>query len=359
MSDIKELRQNIERLNKSTTAASKKQSYTLLQKNIVAVESEFEAVEKELMTKTDSIEQLKKENLVLKQDYAILDSRVQEILKEKAESDRKLEQLSRTRPELSSANLVKAFRDSLVQMDESMSSESSRVDYNVSSMNIKLRTNIAVKDDELRFQLPKADDVIPADNLSEVEFTINSSSKERIFSDYIDVPDVVGLDMDLAVSIIKAAGFVQGDVIEKDSSLEQATVLSQIPSGSSVAKAGDAVDLVISKITSVEVPNIVGMNLASAQKALEAVKLRSGKVTEQTDALNAGKVLSQSVTAGEHADIGTAIDIVVATSKVEFAAVSGIAAKPAVTGAANDVRAVLSDRQAARIASVRKSISRN
>ncbi|WP_342304284.1 PASTA domain-containing protein [Methanolobus sp. ZRKC5] len=359
MSDITELRQNIERLNKSTTAALKKQSYTLLQKNIVGIESELGAVQRELVSKTDVVDELKKENLVLKQDYAILDNRVQEILKEKAESDKKLEQLSRTRPELSSANLVKAFRDSLVQMDESINSESSRVDYNVSSMNIKLRTNIAVKDDELRFQLPKADDVIPADNLSEVEFTINSSSKERIFSDYIDVPDVVGLDMDLAVSIIKAAGFVQGEVIEKDSSLGQATVLSQIPSGSSVAKAGDAVDLVISKITSVEVPNIVGMNLASAQKALEAGKLHSGKVTEQTDAFNVGKVLSQSVAAGEYADIGSAIDLVVATSKVEFTAVSGITAKPVVTGTVRNVRAVLSDRQAARISSVRKSTSGN
>ncbi|MDY0387023.1 MAG: PASTA domain-containing protein [Methanolobus sp.] len=357
MSDITELRQNIERLNKSTTAASKKQSYALLQKNIVGIESEFETVQRELASKKDVMEQLKRENLVLKQDYAILDNRVQEILKEKAESDKKLEQLSRTRPELSSANLVKAFRDSLVQMEESINVESARVDYNVSSMNIKLRTNIAVKGDELRFQLPKADDVIPADNLSEVEFTINSSSKERIFSDYIDVPDVVGLDMDLAVSIIKAAGFVQGELIEKDSSLEQATVLSQIPSGSSVAKAGDAVDLVISKITSVEVPNIVGMDLDSAKKELDAGKLRSGKVTEQSDALNVGKVLSQSVVAGEHADIGTAIDLVVGSSKVEFTAVSDTPAKPNTAGTVKNVRAVLSGKQTSRISSVRKSTS--
>ena len=118
-------------------------------------------------------------------------------------------------------------------------------------------------------------------------------------------------------------------------------------------------DLVISKITSVEVPNIVGMDLDSAKKELDAGKIRSGKVTEQSDALNVGKVLSQSVVAGEHADIGTAIELVVGSSKVEFSAVSGIPAKPVATGTAKKVRAVLSGKQASRISSIRKSSSGN
>ncbi len=359
MSDITDLRKNIERLNKSTNAYSKRQSSTLVERSLRNVESELDAVHKELASKTDTLEQLKKENISLRHDYDILDSRIGEILKEKAELEKKLERLSRTRPELSSKNLVNAFKDSLEEMDSSLNSSSSRVNYNISSMNIKLRTNIAVKGNDLRFQLPKADDIIPADNLSEVEFTISSSVKQPSFSDLIDVPDVVGLDRDIAVSEIENAGFRQGEVIEKNSDLVQGTVLSQIPSGSSVAKPGDSVDLVISRITSVPVPNIVGMDLASAKKALSASNLSTGKITEQVDSSKNGTVLAQSVAAGEYADIGNAVDIVVSGSDIEFAAVSGkTKVNSTISTATKDLRSASSAKQATRIASLRKSVSR-
>lgn len=322
MVDITELRTNIDRLNRSKTAESKKQSYNLVQKTIEGLESEYVSIREDLLSKESSLELLKKENLTLKQDYAILDSRLQDLLKEKAEVEKQLEQLSRTRPELTSSNLVQAFRDSLEKMDETMNSTSSNVDYNVSSMNVKLRTNLAVRGNELRFQLPKADDIIPAANLSEVEFTIRSSSKEPDLSDLIDVPDIVGLDLDSAISMINDSGFAKGEVIEKESSLVQGTVLSQIPSGSSVARSGDAVDIVISKITSVPVPDVMGMTLDSAKKELLDNRLSIGKVTEQPDALKVGTVIGQSVVADEYVDVDSSIDVVVASEKVEFAAVS-------------------------------------
>lgn len=361
MADITELRKNVDRLNRSTTAASKKQSYTLVQRAIEDVESTYESIQKELISKEGSLELLKSENLTLKQDYAILDNRVQEILREKAEVEKQLEQLSRTRPELTSSNLVMAFRDSLEEMDGAMNSTSSNVDYSISSMNIKLRTNLAVRDNELRFQLPKADDVIPAANLSEVEFTISSSSKGSVLTDLIDVPDVVGLDMDSAVSIIKDAGFAKGEVIEKESNLIQGTVLSQIPSGSSVARPGDAVDLVISKITSVPVPDLVGMPLVSARSALAKSKLTIGRVTEQADALKAGTVIGQSVVAGDYADIGASIDVIVASEKVEFAAVSGRGGVVNATlnnNGAKTISKISAAKQTSVLSPIRKSISR-
>lgn len=366
MADITELRRNIDILNRSRTAAAKKKSYTEIQKSIEELESHYDSVENELKTKDTSLsklekenlllkknndslsgrvqeileekaeterkleelsgqreavvrdtslDQVKKENLTLKQDCTILDSRIKEILKEKAETEKKLEQLSRTRPELSSTNLVRAFRDSLEEMDEAMNSSSSKVNYNVSSMNVRLRTNIAVKNNGLSFQLPKADDVIPPENLSEVEFTISSSAKEAVFSDYVDVPDVVGLDMDTAVSMIRNAGFEGGEVTEAESDLMQGTVLSQMPSGNAVAKSGDAVDIVISKIISVHVPDLTGKTLKSARKLLSDGRLSLGEVTEKVDTLKAGTIIEQSVEAKEYADIGAAIDVTVAIEK--------------------------------------------
>ena len=193
MDNIVELKKNIERLNKSSTLLSKKKNYGLVQKSIQKMDVEFESAIRELASKNSLLEQLKKENLVLKQDYVILNDRVQDILKEKSVIEGKL---------------VKAFSDSLDQMDRSMNGSSSRVDYRVSAMNIKLKTNIAVQGNELRFQLPKADVVIPANNLSELEFTIHSFSKDAALSNYVDVPDVLGLEYNVAVSTLRNAGFV-------------------------------------------------------------------------------------------------------------------------------------------------------
>nr|WP_321497506.1 PASTA domain-containing protein [uncultured Methanolobus sp.] len=355
MADITELRKSLDSLNKATTAVAKKQSYVLAERNIAAIESEFDTINKELVSKTDAIEKLRKENLALKQDYDILDSRVKDILNEKLEIEKKLELLSRTRPELSSINLVKAFSDSLESMDSSLKSSSSRVNYSISSMNIKLKTNIAMNGNDLCFQLPKADDVIPASNLSEVEFTINSSSKAPELTSYEDVPDVVGLELETALSAIKEAGFVQGEVVEKDSELAQGTVLSQIPSGSSVAKSGDAVDLVISKITSVKVPDLTGNTLAAAKKSLANIGLSLGKVTEEVNSLKAGTVIGQSVEAGSYADIGSAIDLVVASSETQFAAVSG---KVASTPIVSTSPAKVVSSAATRVSTTRKTISR-
>jgi serine/threonine-protein kinase len=354
MVDITDLRKNLESLNKATTAAAKRKSYLLAERTIAAMESEFDTINKDLVSKTDALEILQKENLALKQEYNILDSRVKDLINEKLEIEKKLEQLSRTRPELSSTNLVKAFSNSLESMDSSLNSSSSKVNYSISSMNIKLKTNIAMKNDDLCFQLPKADDIIPASNLSEVEFTISSSSKAPEFNSYEDVPDVVGLELDAALTIIKEAGFVQGEIIEKESDFVQGTVLSQMPSGNSVAKPGDTVDLVISKITSVEVPDLAGNTLAVARKSLEDLGLSSGKVTEQVNSLKAGTVIGQSVEAGKYVDLETAIDLVVAISKIEFAAVSGnTAVRPISTSIAKSPVSV-----GARISSTRKSVLR-
>ncbi|WMW25824.1 PASTA domain-containing protein [Methanolobus sediminis] len=355
MVDITDLRKNIESLNKATTAASKRNSYLLAERSIAAIESDFENLNKDLISKTAALEKFQKENLALKQEYNILDSRVKDIINEKLEIEKKLEQISRTRPELSSENLVKAFSDSLQSMESSLKSSSSRVNYSVSSMNIKLKTNIAMSGNDLRFQLPKADDIIPASNLSEVEFTISSSSKGPEFASYEDVPNVVGLELDAALATIKEAGFVKGELIEKDSELAQGTVLSQIPSASSVAKSGDAVDLVISKITSVEVPDLTGNTLAVARKLLEEIGLFIGNVTEQVNSLKAGTVISQSVEAGSYAGIGAAIDLVVASSNIEFAAVSG---KTVTSPTISRSTAKAISGTATRISSTRKIISR-
>lgn len=64
-----------------------------------------------------------------------------------------------------------------------------------------------------------------------------------------------------------------------------------------------------------EVPNIVGMTQADAERMITGYEFTVGKITEEENAnFEAGTVISQSLTAGEMKDLGTAIDFVVAKS---------------------------------------------
>lgn len=70
-----------------------------------------------------------------------------------------------------------------------------------------------------------------------------------------------------------------------------------------------------------EVPNIVGMTEADAERMITGYEFSIGKKTEEESAtFEAGTVISQSLRAGQMADLGTAIDFVVSKGATKTAA---------------------------------------
>ena len=111
---------------------------------------------------------------------------------EKAELESRISILQKSRPVLSSSNLVSSFASSLAEMDKGLKKVQSGPKYLVSNMNVTLKTNIALEEGELRFQMPKADDIISPENLSTIEFSKAVPEKPGIGS-YKEVPDLIGL----------------------------------------------------------------------------------------------------------------------------------------------------------------------
>jgi eukaryotic-like serine/threonine-protein kinase len=64
----------------------------------------------------------------------------------------------------------------------------------------------------------------------------------------------------------------------------------------------------------VKVPNLIGMTKEEADKALKALNLKVGKVTEEVsgDATNAGKVIKQSPAADSTVASGGEVDVTIA-----------------------------------------------
>ncbi|WP_269849874.1 PASTA domain-containing protein [Methanosarcina horonobensis] len=233
---------------------------------------------------------------------------------EKAELESRISILQKSRPVISSSNLVNSFASSLAEMDKGLKKVQSGPKYLVSSMNVTLKTNIALEGEELRFQMPKADDIISPENLSTIEFSLKAVPEKSDITSYKEVPDLVGLSKEEAENKLLEAGFKAGEVLEKESNILQGIVIGQLPSGSSLAEPGAVVDLIISKILSVKVPNFSGLGLEAAKTLIEKSRLRLEGIKEKPSDKTPGTVLAQSLTPGSEVEVNSAIVLTVSVT---------------------------------------------
>ena len=129
-----------------------------------------------------------------------------------------------------------------------------------------------------------------------------------------EVPDVVGMTYEQAVSEIRAAGFDIGEMTtEYDDETESGLVLEQTPNAGAQAPEGSKIDLVISQGSEqVDVPDVLGMTESQAREALSASGLIVGDVkVDESDDVEKGKIISQDPKAGTKANSGTIVNIVV------------------------------------------------
>ncbi len=100
------------------------------------------------------------------------------------------------------------------------------------------------------------------------------------------VPNVVGLDVSAAQKNLSALGF---DVVLQDSiyvdTLARNGVLRQTPDADEVVKKGRTVYLTINRVLApqVDMPNLVGFSLKSAETYLKVLGLRMGTITMVPD----------------------------------------------------------------------------
>ncbi len=311
MEDIKELRNNLETFRRKGVIDSR--SYTLMLNNLNGLEAGFEAAEKEVSVQRESSEKLLKEKIFLEQEKTALSVQVAKLSREKLELESRISVLQRTRPTLSPTNLVSTFKTSLEEMDRGLKKAPSGTKYGVSSMNVTLKTNLALEGEELRFQMPKADDIISPENLSTIEFSLKAVPQKPDFASYVEVPDLVGFSKEAAEGKLAEAGFKPGEILVQESSAPEGTVIAHIPSGGSLAEPGAAVDLIISGVSSLKVPNLLGLDLESAKQVLEMSGLKLGGVKEQPSDTKPGIVLAQSLKPGSEAEVDDKIFLMVST----------------------------------------------
>src|SRR5438552_9250668 len=126
----------------------------------------------------------------------------------------------------------------------------------------------------------------------------------------IPVPDVAGLDGDLAERLIAAAGLTVSQVESVQAAAPRGIAMVTRTPATSVLPPGAPVTVVVSRgAPTIPVPDLLGMSQADARTRLELDGLQLGTVTRRrTSDANPGTGVAQKPAASTLAAPGTAVD---------------------------------------------------
>ncbi|HHY98381.1 MAG TPA: Stk1 family PASTA domain-containing Ser/Thr kinase, partial [Firmicutes bacterium] len=132
----------------------------------------------------------------------------------------------------------------------------------------------------------------------------------------VSVPDLVGLTVREAQLALERAGLAMGTKTEDYSpDIQAGAIIGQVPDPGQRLERGLPVDIVISKgpmPPGVQVPNVVGMNIDSAKKAIEAAGLVVGSELSKANAGRPdGEVVQQYPESGSMVQPQSSVDLVV------------------------------------------------
>lgn len=133
----------------------------------------------------------------------------------------------------------------------------------------------------------------------------------------ISVPLLVGLSQQSAQSAIENAGLELGEVTERESEAPRGAVLESNPSTGMSVAPNARIALVVSQGPAlVQVPDLVGRDLAAARQLLAQIGLGVGGITVDTTAVGepSGTVLGQDPMPGNDVRAGTTVNLRVSGS---------------------------------------------
>ncbi len=136
------------------------------------------------------------------------------------------------------------------------------------------------------------------------------------------MPDVTGKEEKDAIEAISDEVGKEPDIVyEFDNEVEIGKVISQSPSKGTTVTGNSDIKIVVSKgeeFKKVSVPNLSGKTEAEAKKLLESQGLILGTVTKtESKKVAEGKVITQTIAAGDEVAKNSVVDIVISTGAPE------------------------------------------
>ena len=164
-------------------------------------------------------------------------------------------------------------------------------------------------------QTPEADTKVKRGQTVKVNVSRGSSEAS--------VPILAGSTQATAEDLLKKSGYTVGDITgEHSDSIPKGLIISQDPAAGTPLEKGEKVNMVVSlgpsqdgpEDSKIIVPNVTQKTLEAAKSHNEKAGLAVGTVTEQhSTTVAAGRIISQSPSAGNHAEKGSQIALIVST----------------------------------------------
>ena len=132
----------------------------------------------------------------------------------------------------------------------------------------------------------------------------------------VEIDDVSGKKEAEAKSILEAKKFKTTVEYQYSDTIETGNVISTNPVAGSLGKKDDMVKIFVSRgKEDVAVPSVVGQTKETAESKLKAAGFNVSSTTQNSDTIEAGKVISQSIDGGKKAAPGTTIALVISAGK--------------------------------------------
>lgn len=154
---------------------------------------------------------------------------------------------------------------------------------------------------------------------AEIEIKVSKGPKTEI------IPDLANQTFEDARNQLEKLGFVASETLQNSDSVEEGRVIKTNPAVNEEAAVGSTIKVFVSKgplQKTVKVPNVLGKTSGDAKAILEKNKLTVTLEEIDTDEVDKGKVVSQSVSGGQYVDVNTEIVLQISTGEAATATVS-------------------------------------
>jgi beta-lactam-binding protein with PASTA domain len=278
-----------------------------LREDVKVRDERIDALSKEIAGTRESVRSLTQRSTALQVE-------VTRLLGENQELKQRLDQIHLERPSLKSDSLIHVFQKSIEKMQEGLKTPGQRVGYTISNLDVQLKANVGVDDEgEVTFQLPRIGEKPTIESLSILSFNLRPIPVIPVeIDERVEVPNLIGVEKELAEELIKSAGLSVGDVKEITSLTRPGLVVAQSPEAYARAPAGTKVDLIVSRVASTKTPNLIGLDLNTATSAILSVGLVKGQISERQSRSKLGTVIGQNPEPEALIEKGFPVDLVIA-----------------------------------------------
>lgn len=152
---------------------------------------------------------------------------------------------------------------------------------------------------------------------SSIELTL--APKEDPAESRVEVPALVNYTEEKAIEELKKLGLKVKSVYSDSDTVKKGYVIRQSPKGGSVVDKGFTITITVSRgVSQVKVPSLYGVTQEAAEKELNRVGLKLGKVSsDYSGSVGVGDVIEQGIPSGQLVDKGTEVSIVVSLGEKE------------------------------------------